>query len=104
MGQCKINAEKAGVSYFAWTNQIYSGFCKVLNRPSQTPTWTHTKDMVINYGKESVQVAMKNKPIQDALTQLVVYLLIMERPIVSRTKLHVRKLVIPVQIVLHFNI
>jgi len=33
--QCKINAEKAGVSYFAWTNQIYSGFCKVL-KPTVT--------------------------------------------------------------------
>jgi len=33
--QCKANAESAGVPYFAWTAQVYGGYCKVL-KPSVT--------------------------------------------------------------------
>merc|ERR1719350_2715790 len=33
--QCKANAESAGVRYFAWTGQVYGGYCKVL-KPSVT--------------------------------------------------------------------
>merc|ERR1711953_828288 len=33
--QCKSNAESAGVRYFAWTGQVYNGYCKVL-KPSVT--------------------------------------------------------------------
>jgi len=35
--QCKINAEKAGVSYFAWTGDVYGGFCKVLKKSVTNP-------------------------------------------------------------------
>lgn len=47
---------------------------------------------------------MKNKPIQDALTQLVVCRLTTESLTVSLTNLHVRKFVMQVQIALHLNI
>jgi len=33
--QCKANAEAAAVPYFAWTGQVYNGYCKVL-KPSVT--------------------------------------------------------------------
>lgn len=33
LDQCKANAEAARVSYFAWSGQIYGGYCKVL-KPS----------------------------------------------------------------------
>jgi len=33
--QCKAKAESAGVQYFAWTGQVYGGYCKVL-KPSVT--------------------------------------------------------------------
>ena len=35
--QCKLNADAAGVSYFAWTGKVYNGYCKVLKSSVTNP-------------------------------------------------------------------
>jgi len=38
---CKAKAEEAGVHYFAWTGEIYGGYCKVLKPEVSNPDLSH---------------------------------------------------------------